>query len=233
MPVPIVPTEAYFSGNVDSVLTGQSTERYTVFIQGSHSRRDSGLLLDVWRHPLFVDHQLSNHFDFQWRGKALPSTASYDALIEFLARNNGSDRVQYDAGDIENDDEYQRSFSSVHSSHSIFFSLTSSSGGHILAEYLSGFRFTSTFIYSISLNKPVTVYRDLYDLWRDHYGSDEMGFVRYENVDELVHVLVQMVEDDNYYRNLCENAVKFRERLKAENMNNIHRLLVRKKRLNK
>lgn len=213
-PTVIVPTESYFNREAPF----SAAKPMTVGIQGAHDRRDVVSLLELWRHPLFIEQELFNEFAFEWHGTAKPSKA-YDELKAFLAERDRPYDIEYEDSPIANDDEFQRILSTL----SLFFSLTANNEQS--ADYHSGSKFTSTFIYSISYNKPVIVYRDLYDLWTDYYGTDDLGFIPYENGQDLAGALMKVAHDYQFYEHLCRSMANFQERLHDDNIRNMQQLL--------
>ena len=129
------------------------------------------------------------------------------------------------------DDEFQYKMAEM----DIFFGLTSNSSNNpYFKQYHDGTKFTSTFIYAIAYSKPILIYRELYETWKqygylskyyDKYGNLG-GIIPYSNVNDIIDALKRIAYFQSYYPNICKNMSNFAQFLNQQNIINLKQHLI-------
>eukprot|EP01083_Nonionella_stella_P178520 630901_1 len=223
--IAIVPTESYYPSNAK-----HNTRKYNVIIQGTHLKRDHLLLLNVFQNDIFIQHNLSNYFIFNWYGRHnddLPNrTDSEQNYIEFMHyMNTMNHSIEfYEWTNITDDDQFQY----LMSLGDIFFTLTSST----FNKYNRGTKFTSTLVYPTAFAKPVTIYHELYAAWKRFYHrkNDHLfdGWLPYHNATDLASIMYHIAYNNSYYSALCDASQRFTQFLRKQNVHSMHNLLEKK-----
>ena len=212
---PIIPTYSYFD-HLKSEYECHSKERYTIIIQGGdRTKRDRKLLLDILQNDIFK-HQLQSRFVFKWYGFIdIDQNDNVDQILfnkllwnDLLEIYNGLNNVL---------------FAERVSFGDIYFSMISDK---TIRDYNLGWKFTSTLIYSFSMERPVLMFDKVVNIWTQTFDYNMTSFLSYSNHIDIINILSQIAENDTYYNELCVNAQQMTRLIRQENKKILSPLLV-------